>query len=174
MSELPQQDHAPTALNGADPTRDIRLPPLPDRPPAAMPRAWAARPQGESAAPSAAQNPDDSRPDDSRPDSARPEDSRPEDFRPDDSRPVDAARSAQPRPAVVPDEPTDVLAPPHGRPRERTLAFASPEAAPGRPMPTVGRTPRGRRRWPWVLISVLPVLVIVISGIWWYLLLRSA
>jgi hypothetical protein len=75
---------------------------------------------------------------------------------------------------VLPDEPTDVLAPPHGRPRERTLAFASPEAAPGRPLPTVGRKPRGPRRWPWVVISVLPVLVIVISGIWWFLLLRSA
>ena len=154
MSEPPQHDRPPTAPNGPDPTRDIRLPPLLDRPPAAMPRAWAAARAGESAAAPDAPSPDDSRP--------------------DDSRPEDAALSAQPRPAVLPDEPTDVLAPPHGRPRERTLSFASPEAAPGRPMPTVGRTPRRPRRWPWVVMALLPVLVIVISGIWWFLLLRAA
>jgi hypothetical protein len=160
MSDLPQHDHAPTALNGPDPTRDIRLPPLLDRAPAAMPRAWAAISLGESAAPPDAPSPDASSPED--------------DSRPDDSRPDDAALRAQPRPSVLPDEPTDVLAPPQGRPRERTLSFASPEAAPGRPMPTVGRTPRGPRRWPWVVMALLPVLVIVISGIWWFLLLRAA
>ena len=163
MSEPPQHDRPPTALNGPDPTRDIRLPPLLDRPPAAMPRAWAAARAGESAAAPDAPSPDDSRPEDSRPGDSR-----------HDSRPEDAALSAQPRPAVLPDEPTDVLAPPHGRPRERTLSFASPEAAPGRRMPTVGRTPRRPRRWPWVVMALLPVLVIVISGIWWFLLLRAA
>jgi hypothetical protein len=166
MSELPQRDHAPTALGGADPTRDIRLPPLPDRPPAAMPRAWAVMPPKESAA-----TPDASTPDAATPDAENPDPSSPDDSRPDDSRLDLAALPAQPRPTVLPDEPTDVLAPPHGRPRERTLSFASPEAAPGRPMPKVGRTPR---RWPWVVMALLPVLVIVISGIWWYLLLRAA
>jgi hypothetical protein len=169
MSELPQHDHAPTAFGGADPTRDIRLPPLPDRPPAAMPRAWAAMPAGESAA-----SPDASNPNASNSNASNSDASNSDASSPDDSRPDDAAHRAQPRPTMLPDEPTDVLAPPHGRPRERTLSFASPEAAPGRPMPTVGRTPRRPRRWPWVVMALLPVLVIVISGIWWFLLLRAA
>jgi hypothetical protein len=72
------------------------------------------------------------------------------------------------------DQPTDQLNPPFGRPRERTIAFASPEAAVGRPKPSVGRTPRSPRRWPWVVLALLPVLVIAVSGVWWVLLLRSA
>lgn len=69
---------------------------------------------------------------------------------------------------------TDDLRAPGSASRERTIAFASPEAAVGRPMPTVGRTPRPRRRWPWVVLALLPVLVIVVSGVWWFLLLRAA
>jgi len=72
------------------------------------------------------------------------------------------------------DQPTDQLSPPFGRPRERTIAFASPEAAAGRPKATVGRTPRPARRWPWVVLTLLPVLVIAVSGLWWVLLLRAA
>ena len=72
------------------------------------------------------------------------------------------------------DQPTDQLSPPFGRSRERTIAFASPEAAVGRPKPTVGRTPRSARRWPWVVLALLPVLVIAVSGVWWVLLLRGA
>jgi hypothetical protein len=82
-------------------------------------------------------------------------------------RPVAAESSAV-------DQPTDQLDPPFGRSRERTIAFASPEAAVGRPKPTIGRTPRAARRWPWVVLALLPVLVIAGAGIWWVLLLRAA
>jgi hypothetical protein len=72
------------------------------------------------------------------------------------------------------DQPTDELVPPDNRPRERTIAFASPEMAGGRPAPTVGPTPRRPRRWPWVVLSLLPILVIVGAGVTLLLLLRGA
>ena len=78
-------------------------------------------------------------------------------------------------PAVVPtavDQETDQLGPPVVR--ERTIAFSSPEMAHGRRMPTISRTPRRPRRWPWIVLSLLPVVVIVVTGIWWLLLLRAA
>ena len=72
------------------------------------------------------------------------------------------------------DQPTDQLSPPFGRPRERTIAFLTPDMARGRAMPTVSRTPGRSRRWPWILLALLPVLVIAVSGVWWVLLLRAA
>ena len=69
---------------------------------------------------------------------------------------------------------TDELEPPRGRSRERTIAFVSPEMARGRPMPTVARTPRRRRRWPWIVLALLPLVVIIVAGLWWLLLLRAA
>ena len=132
MTEPPENDTAPTALAGADPTRDIRLSPLPGLP------------RRETAS----------------------------DVTP---RPPDTSMSAG-RPAARPmaDQPTDELNPPSRRPRERTIAFASPEMAGGRPAPTIGRTPRPRRRWPWVLLALLPIVVIAGAGVALMILLRGA
>jgi len=117
-------EHAPPTASGADPTRDIRLPPVAGSPPPVLPAAWA-RPL---------QEPD-----------------------------------AQPASALT--EPTERLEPPR-RPRERTLAFSSPEMV-HRPVAPVqvGRAPR---RWPWVVLIALPLLIIVGTGIWLLLLLRAA
>jgi hypothetical protein len=137
----------PSQPVGADPTRDIRLPPLADRP---LPPL---RPESEPAAP----------------------------------EPAAAALQV--------DQPTDeVGAPPTGV-RDRTLTFdgtsaerwaaglaASPDPAwaplPPRSGPVVGARPRppreGGRRWPWVVLSLIPVLIIVGAGLWLLLLLRAA
>ena len=138
MTDFPR----PAPQGAADPTRDIRLPPLPDRPPPSLPPAW------------------------------RPEDAGP---RPD---------------RTMVDQPTDELgAPP--RDRDPTLTFdgsaserwkaglaATPDPAwsplspAGRPV--VGARLRERsRRWPWVVLTLLPVLVIVVTGIWLLVLLRA-
>jgi hypothetical protein len=145
MTDSPRQDGASTAFGTADPTRDIRLPALADRPPSVLPREWSGMqppsPPTASPAPAAAGD----------------------------------AAPAQGNPSV--DLRTDDLVAPRATYRtspERTIAFASPEAAGGRPMPTVGRTPHPSRRWPWVVLALLPVLVIVVSGVWWFLLLRAA
>jgi hypothetical protein len=136
-----------------DPTRDITLPPLPGRPPSALPRAWAP-PQPETAA-----GPDFSSP--------------PPDLPPEV---VEAAADEAPTPEAAPsgghlaDQPTDKLPPPP-RPRERTLAFSSPEMRqrPVHPV-QVGRAPR---RWPWFVLALLPILVIAGAGVTWLLLLRA-
>src|SRR3954452_9466656 len=72
------------------------------------------------------------------------------------------------------DQPTDELTPPRAKPRERTIAFASPEMAGGRPAPTIGARPRPRRRWPWVGLTLVPIVVIVGAGIALVVLLRTA
>lgn len=113
MTEQPQPE--PHAVDS--PTRDIRLPPLPDR---------AAPPVDEPAG----------------------------------APPFPTGRTSD-RPRLE-EQSTDQLA--HGtvRPRERTLAFSSPE---------MGRRPVGpvtvgpSRRWPWVVLVLLPVLVIVGAAI---------
>ena len=132
MTDPPHQDDPATGFGGPDPTRDIRLPPLPDRSPPVLPRGWAS--------------------------GQRP---------PESPEPV----SAEPTSPVA-DEPTDELAPPRGRPPERTIAFASPEMGGGRPTPVIGPTPRSRR-WPWVLLALVPILVIVGAGIALLVLLRG-
>jgi hypothetical protein len=147
-----------------DRTRDITLPPLPDRPPPALPREWA----GSQPRP-ASRTPEVPAPSSEGP-GPGPDFSAP----PPDTHVVDVAPpAAQPNRTPLVDEPTDQLDPPSGRPRERTLAFASPEMAGGRPMPTVGPTSRGPRRWPWVVLTLLPILVIAGAGITLLLLLRS-
>jgi hypothetical protein len=156
MTDPPQHDQAPTVFGGPDPTRDIRLPPLPDRAPAAMPREWAASQPAASAPDFSAPPPDLDEIEEVAP-TARAAPVRPP--------------AAPPRP--LPDQPTDELHPPRGRPRERTLAFASPEMAGGRPTPTVSRTPRRPRRWPWVLLTLLPILVITGAGIALVVILRG-
>jgi hypothetical protein len=82
---------------------------------------------------------------------------------------VTAARSPG---SPVFDQPTDDLTPPRP-PRERTIAFASPEMAGGRPTPTIGARPRPRRRWPWVVLTLVPIVVIVGAGIALVVLLRA-
>jgi hypothetical protein len=141
MTDSPRPDGASTASGAADPTRDIRLPALQDRPPSDLPRAWSIRP------PSSPQSPAGVAP---------------------------RSGGADSRRGPLVDLETDDLAAPVSTPRERTIAFASPEAAVGRPKPTVGPTPRRTRRWPWVVLALLPVAVIVASGVWWFLLLRAA
>jgi hypothetical protein len=137
MTHPPHQDDPATGFGGPDPTRDIRLPPLPDRSPPVLPREWAS--------------------------GQRP---------PASPEPV-ATGPVSPEPtSPVADEPTDELAPPRGRHRERTIAFASPEMAGGRPTPVIGPAPRSRR-WPWVLLALVPILVIVGAGIALLVLLRG-
>jgi hypothetical protein len=144
----------PAPQGAADPTRDIRLPPLPDRQPPSLPPEWRSEEAGSPP-------------------------------------PPEVAEPA----AVAPDEPqfdqpTDELgAPPPDR--HPTLTFDgaaserwkaglaatpdpvwSPLSPAGRPV--VGARPRERsRRWPWVVLTLLPVLIIVGTGIWLLLLLRG-
>jgi hypothetical protein len=147
-----------------DRTRDITLPPLPDRPPSALPREWAGMPPRPSSRTPEVAGPS------SEGAGPAPDFSAP----PPDTHVVDvAAPTAAPHATPLVDEPTDQLDRPRGRPRERTLAFASPEMAGGRPAPTVGPTPRRPRRWPWVVLTLLPILVIVGAGITFLLLLRG-
>jgi hypothetical protein len=76
-------------------------------------------------------------------------------------------------------EPTDELFP-HGRPlRDPTLKLEQGSGAPAPVVPPVHppvRTPEDERgrRWPWVLIALLPIVVIVGSGIWLFILLSHA
>ena len=107
MTDPPSHDQAARAFGAADPTRDIRLPPLADRPPSAMPQEW-------------------------------------------------ASMQPTPSPATC-----------HLRGRERDGPLAGPAA------PSVGRTPRRPRRWPWVALTLLPVLVIAGAGIALLVLLRA-
>jgi hypothetical protein len=117
----PQEPRAP---GFEDPTRDIRLPPVPGSPHAA-------------------------------------------------ARPGPLSHAAQPVPA---DEPTDELRPAPGALREKTLQFGHGQGFHGRPAAvgeTQGRSERARR-WPWVLLALLPLLVIAGSGIWLFVLFSRA
>jgi hypothetical protein len=140
----------PSQPIGADPTRDIRLPPLAERPFPPL------RPGSE---------------------------------------PAEAARPEPTASGLHVDQPTDEVGGPPKGIREPTLTFegtnaerwaaglaASPDPAwsplPPRSGPVVGprpRPPRERgRRWPWVVLTLIPLLVIVGAGIWLLLLLRAA
>jgi hypothetical protein len=157
MTDPPQDDGAPEELpaGGEDRTRDIRLPSLPGRPPPVLPREWASA-QRSSVSP--------------EPVSPEPVSEEPQS---EAARELSAhAFRTTGRPLA--EQPTDELVPPGGRPRERTIAFASPDMAGGRPAPSVGRTPRRPRRWPWVVLGLLPVLVIVGAGITLLVLLRGS
>ena len=93
------------------------------------------------------------------------------------------------------DQPTDQLGRPPEDARDRTLTFdgtsaqrwaaghaATPDPAwssvPAEPGPVVVG-PRSRpadarpRRWPWVLLALVPVVVIVVTGVWLLLLVRG-
>ena len=65
----------------------------------------------------------------------------------------------------------EMLPPPSAAVRERTLAFSSPEMR-HRPIEPV-RVEPNPRRWPWVVLTLLPVLVILASAIGWLILLRN-
>ena len=157
----------------ADPTRDIRLPPLPDRPFPPMPTGWSAAARPEQ--PPATQH---------APEAA-----------------AETAVAATPGEPTAPDDgplvdqPTDELGRPPANARERTLTFegssaqrwaaglaATPDPAwsplPPRSGPVVGPRPRPvpdrGRRWPWVVLILVPLLIIVGTGIWLLLLLRAA
>jgi hypothetical protein len=64
---------------------------------------------------------------------------------------------------------TDEIAkPPGAAVRERTLAFSSPEMRHRSIEPV--RVQPNPRRWPWVVLTLLPILVIVGFGVAWLLL----
>ncbi|MGY1752454.1 hypothetical protein [Blastococcus sp. SYSU D01042] len=132
------------------PTRDITLPPLPDRPPPALPEAWAGLRGAVDAPTTAVPGPlaPPVRPAPEAPDPAA----------------AEVRRAAGRR--------TDEIVRSPGPVRERTLAFSAPEMR-HRPIEPVrvGATPR---RWPWVLLALVPLLVILGSAVAWLLLLRGA
>jgi hypothetical protein len=94
-------------------------------------------------------------------------------------RPQEAGPAA---PDGIADQPTDRLQPLRGPVREPTLTFDPPPAETGRPPsePPAARMPpppapagSGGRRWPWVLLVLLPLVVIVVSGVWLFVLFRG-
>jgi hypothetical protein len=144
MTDRPQDDPRPHD----DRTRDITLPPLPDRPPPALPKEWASLDSSAAT--------------------------------PDVPAPTAEAASDGPTLRAFPgedprlhDQPTDKVGSPRlrVRPPERTLAFSSPEMV-HRPVDpvSVGRAPR---RWPWVVLTLLPILVIAGAGIALLVILRG-
>ena len=161
----------PRAPRLADPTRDIRLPPLPGRPSPELPPEWEQlRSAREASASTAA-------PDTADRDTATPQ----------------AAMPAAASQDTLADQPTDKLGRPAQGPRDRTLTFrgtaaerwaaghpATPDPAwssvPASPAPVVAprrRTEERSRRWLWVLLTLVPILVIVVTGVWLLILMRG-
>jgi hypothetical protein len=137
-----------------DPTRDIRLPPPPGSPPLVVRPEWSSFTARQQPVP-AEQPPTETA------------------VAPTAGIGTSAAR--RPLDALA-EEPTDQLVQP-GPPRERTLEFAQGDAAPlaaSTPAPAAVRQREGSRRWPWVLMALLPIIVIVGSGIWLFILLSHA
>jgi hypothetical protein len=69
------------------------------------------------------------------------------------------------------DQPTDALRPRGGGPRQPTLAFSERQMR-HRPVSQV-QVDRAPRRWPWIVLALLPMLVIAGAGIALVLLLRA-
>ena len=130
-------------------TRDITLPPLPDRPPAALPKAWAGLPS-----PSPLDSPTTAVRGPVPPPAPQAEQVDPVE---EEARRLASSRTGEIQP------------PPWPAVRERTLAFSSPEMR-HRPIEPV-RVAARPRRWPWVVLTLLPILVIVGFGIAWLILL---
>jgi hypothetical protein len=85
--------------------------------------------------------------------------------------------AVRPERADVPaDEPTDELRPAAGVLREKTLEFGHGQGSHGRPVAVAAAQGRSEpaRRWPWVLLALLPLVVIAGSGVWLFLLLSGA
>jgi hypothetical protein len=105
---------------------------------------------------------------------------------PPGSSPVPAAADSPPTPPTagpptraqrLASEPTDEHFAAGALQRDPTLKFEQGAGAP--PLVTQAAAPartsdeRGRR-WPWVLMALLPIIVIVGSGIWLFILLSHA
>jgi len=152
MTEHPREDPARQAYD--DRTRDITLPPLADRPPSALPRQWAgpvaSAPSQDTAAPDF---------------SAPPPDTRMADVPPP---PVTAAAGVW---TPLMDQPTDALRRRGDGPRAPTLAFSEREML-HRPVGQV-RVDRAARRWPWIVLVLLPILIIAGAGVALLLILRG-
>jgi hypothetical protein len=60
--------------------------------------------------------------------------------------------------------------------REKTLQFGHGDGSAGRPAAPAATQarPERARRWPWVLLVLLPLIVILGSGIWLFVLLSGA
>jgi hypothetical protein len=168
LSERDPQDPPRTTSGLADPTRDIRLPPLPGTAGPELPPEWESlRPARETASEAVSPPPE-----------------------------VEVRDTATPDPALPPplaDQPTDQLGQPTEGARDKTLTFsgtaaqrwaaghpATPDPAwtsvPPEPGPVVVG-PRARdarsRRWPWVVLTLVPILVIVVTGVWLLVLMRG-
>jgi hypothetical protein len=83
---------------------------------------------------------------------------------------VAASPGGTPPPAVVSSGP-----PPSGSPGQPPFA-PSGHGAPsyGPPGPGSRPVPAGKRRWPWVVLTILPILVIIVSGLLLLWLFRGA
>jgi hypothetical protein len=142
----------------ADRTRDITLPPLPDRAPPALPKAWAGL-----SSPSRLDSPT------TAVDGLVPPPVAPPEARVEQAEEVDPAVEEARRLATSRTD--EILPPPTPVVRQRTLAFSSPEMR-HRPIEPV-RVESRPRRWPWVVLTLLPILVIAASAIGWLILLRA-
>jgi hypothetical protein len=153
MTDRPQDDarREVPAQGSDDPTRDIRLPPMPGRPAPAVPPEWAGLVHTPEPTPPARTRLAD-QPTDELDNPAAAVRQRTLAFTPPPSPPADAVTAggnaaAQGPPGYLP----------AGHPRP---GAASPEAAPARPAP-----PRRRRStWPWVL-AVLLVLALFAAAV---------
>jgi hypothetical protein len=138
-----------------DRTRDITLPPLPDRAPPALPKAWAG-----FSSPSPLDSPTTAVSGHVAPPARQVEQVEDADPAVEEERRLTRSRT------------DEILPPPRPVVRERTLAFSSPEMR-HRPIDPV-RVDRNPRRWPWVVLTLLPILVILASAVGWLILLRGS
>jgi hypothetical protein len=148
----------------ADRTRDIMLPPLPDRAPPALPKAWAGL-----SSPSRLDSPTTAVDGPVAP-PAPPAAQAPQIEEVEQVEEVDPAVEKARR--LAKSRTDEILPPPAPVVRQRTLAFSSPEMR-HRPIEPVRVEPRPRR-WPWVVLTLLPILVILASAIGWLILLRGS
>ena len=149
-----------------DRTRDITLPPLPDRAPPALPKAWAGHPS-----PSPLDSPTTKVPGPARPPAApggTPAQERMAEAGPE-AEEIDPVHEQARR--LSSSRTDEMEPPPPSALRQRTLAFSSPEMR-HRPIEPV-RVGSRPRRWPWVVLTLLPILVIVGFGIAWLILLNG-
>lgn len=180
MTDRLPDDRHPSPQGGDDRTRDIRLPPLPGSAPAALRPEWSAAAQPappiQPVAPEVPPSPPMVQP-------AALQVAPPE---------PDPVRNHEP----IDDEPTDHLPPPASVDRQRTLTFDSPppDLGAGNGQPPFGspatagpapvrqpsapaaarpadRPDPGSRKWPWVLLVLLPLLVIAGAGLLLFFLL---
>ena len=142
-----REPQEPPASGLADPTRDIRLPPLPGRPPPVVPPEW------EGAVPERASE--------SGPEEVTAE-------RPTDELGAPSASSADRDPTLTfTGSPRERRAAGHAATSDPAWSSVPPGAG-----PVVVAANRRARRWPWIAVALVPVLVIVVTGVWLLLLMR--